>query len=594
MPKSKTPPPFLALALTTATALTATLALTTACTTSTPKNSNQTPKTTNAKNTPKQTVTLGTPTDSQGPDPAIPNAKPGGTVTILQHSDFSHLDPARVWSSTNQTADLLLTRQLTSYQQVAGTTKLVGDLATDTGTTTDGKTWTYTLKPNLKYEDGTPITAQDVKYGIERTFQKELSGGPQYLQMWLTGQPDPTKTYPGPWNGQDLPAIETPTPKTIIFHLATTHADFPFALAMQSYTPLPAAKDAKSTDPLDQHPFSSGPYKIDTHTIDKSMTLSRNPNWDPATDPVRHAYPDHFTFEFGALPADINQRLMAANGPDKTAMTFNVKVTADLAAQVQNNPDLKSRLVNQVTPFSEFFNINTKRIPDPKVRQALLEAFPRQQVRQVFGGPIYGDFTHTILSPVTNGYQDYDLYNVPDTGDPDKAKALLSQTPTPHPTIVFAFSDDPTWQQAAVAVSQALTKAGFTVVTKPISAKNYYDETQKTDNQFDIYWGGWGPDWPGASSVIPPVFDGRQIADGGSDNSLFDDSAVNAEIDRIQGLTDLSAQDAAWAALDKQIMQSAPIIPWVDPRQVSLYGPGLGGVHTGFIGTCYPLDVYVK
>jgi peptide/nickel transport system substrate-binding protein len=247
-----------------------------------------------------------------------------------------------------------------------------------------------------------------------------------------------------------------------------------------------------------------------------------------------------------------------------------------------------------VTPFSEFFNINTRRVTDVKVRQALLEAFPRQQVRQLFGGPIYGDYTTTILSPVTNGYQDYDLYNVPATGDPDKAKALLAQSSNPHPTIVFAYSEDPAWQQAAVAVSQALGKAGFTVVTKPISSKNYYDETQKVDNQFDVYWGGWGPDWPSASSVIPPLFDGRQITDGGGDNSLFDDAGVNAEIDRIQGMADLGRQNAAWGALDKKIMQSVPVIPWVDVRQVSLYGPGLGGVHTGFIGTCYPLDVYVK
>ncbi|GAA2002229.1 ABC transporter substrate-binding protein [Catenulispora subtropica] len=572
-------------------AVAGTLAVSTACSGSSSGKKTD-PSKPAAKAVAKQAVALGTAADSQGPDPAVPGAKAGGTVTVLQHSDFSHLDPARVWSSTNQTADLLLTRQLTSYQQVGNTTKLVGDLATDTGTTTDGKTFTYTLKDGLKYEDGSPITAQDVKYGIERTFQKELSGGPQYLQMWLTGKADPSTVYSGPWGGQDLPAIETPDAKTIVFHLASVHADFPFALAMQSYSPVPKDKDTKAA--FDKHPFSSGPYKVDSHDVDKGMVLSRNPNWDPNSDPVRHAYPDQWKFEFGAQGVDINQRLMAANGADKTAMTFNVKVGADLAGQVDSNPDLKARLVNQVTPFSEFFNINTKRVTDVKVRQALVDAFPRQQVRQLFGGPVYGDFTHTIMSPVTNGYQNYDLYGVPDNGDPDKAKALLAQTSNPHPTIVFAYSDDATWQQAAVAVSQALGKAGFTVVTKPLSAKNYYDETQKVDNQFDVYWGGWGPDWPSASSVIPPVFDGRQITDGGGNNSLFDDPAVNAEIDRIQAMTDLSQQDTAWAALDKQIMRSAPIIPWVDGRQVSLYGPGLGGVHTGFIGTCYPLDVYVK
>ncbi|ACU75977.1 extracellular solute-binding protein family 5 [Catenulispora acidiphila DSM 44928] len=569
----------------------ATLTITAGCSSSSAKKSGSGQQEA-AQNVAKQAVAVGTAADSRGPDPAVSGAKSGGTVTVLEHSDFSHLDPARVWSSTNQTADLLLTRQLTSYQQVGNTTKLVGDLATDTGSSTDGKTWTYHLKAGLKYEDGSTITAQDVKYGIERTFQKELSGGPQYLQMWLTGKTDYSSTYSGPWGGQDLPQIQTPDATTIVFHLASVHADFPFALAMQAYSPLPKDKDAKSA--LDQHPFSSGPYKVDSHDIDKGMVLSRNTHWDANTDPVRHAYPDQWKFEFGAQDVDINQRLAAANGADKDAMTFKVTIGSDLASQVNSSPDLKARLVNQVTPFSEFYNINTRRVTDVKVREALLEAFPRAQTRQLLGGPIYGDFTTTILSPVTNGYQDYDLYGAPDTGDPAKAKALLATTSTPHPTIVYAYQDDTAWQQGAVAIQQALTKAGFTVVTKAISDKNYYDETQKTDNQFDVYWGGWGPDWPSASSVIPPLFDGRQITDGGSDNSLLNDPTVNAEIDRIQSMTDLSQQNTAWAALDKKIMQEVPIIPWVDPRQVSLYGPGLGGVHTGFIGTCYPLDVYVK
>jgi peptide/nickel transport system substrate-binding protein len=59
-------------------------------------------------------------------------------------------------------------------------------------------------------------------------------------------------------------------------------------------------------------------------------------------------------------------------------------------------------------------------------------------------------------------------------------------------------------------------------------------------------------------------------------------------------MTNLTDQDKAWAALDRTIMGQAAVIPWIDSDQVSLYGPGLGGVRLGFLGTCYPLDVYVK
>jgi peptide/nickel transport system substrate-binding protein len=540
----------------------------------------------------KQSVAIGTAADSQGPDPAVPGAKPGGIVTELERTDFSHLDPARVYSSTNQTADLLLTRQLTSYQYVNGTTKLVGDLATDTGTSSDGnKTWTFHLKDGIFWQDGSPITAQDVKYGIERTFQSELTGGPTYLQTWITGKSDFNKAYPGPWGGKELSAIETPDAKTVVIHLAQAHADMPFAMAMQSYSPVSKAHDTKKD--YDHNPFSAGPYQISAHDIGKSMTLVRNTHWDPGTDPTRHAYPDQWSFSFGGQSLDIDQRLIAANGSDRNSMTFHVSVTADVVGQI-NTPELKARTVNEITPFSEYFDINNRRVTDPKIRQALLLAFPRQQVRLDLGGPLYGDITNTFMSGVTNGFQAYDPFHATAAGDPVAAQKLLATSSNPHPTIVFAYSNTAVWQQAAVSVVNGLTKAGFNVVKHEVSDQDYYDETGAVDNKFDVYWAGWGPDWPSASTMIPPVFDGRIINPGGGNGMLYNNPAVNTEIDRITAETDLAQQDKDWSALEQKIMADAPIIPFVDRRQVSIYGPGLGGVHLGFIGTVYPLDVFVK
>ena len=53
--------------------------------------------------------------------------------------------------------------------------KLVGDLATDTGTMTDsGKTWKFTLKGDAKWQDGQPLKCDDVRYGISRTFATDV------------------------------------------------------------------------------------------------------------------------------------------------------------------------------------------------------------------------------------------------------------------------------------------------------------------------------------------------------------------------------------------------------------------------------------
>ncbi len=74
------------------------------------------------------------------------------------------------------------------------------DLATDTGKPSKNATvWTYTLKDDLKYEDGSKITTADIKYGIERSFAAELSGGAPYLCDWLIGG----DTYQGPYKEQE-------------------------------------------------------------------------------------------------------------------------------------------------------------------------------------------------------------------------------------------------------------------------------------------------------------------------------------------------------------------------------------------------------
>src|SRR4051794_16256875 len=102
----------------------------------------------------------------------------GGTLTVLTPASTVSLDPA---SSQNLATTTLsfLDRRLTTWEVKKGQdAKVVPDLATDTGTASDGgRTWTYTLKSGLKFSDGSPITSQAIKYGIERSFSDQLQGG---------------------------------------------------------------------------------------------------------------------------------------------------------------------------------------------------------------------------------------------------------------------------------------------------------------------------------------------------------------------------------------------------------------------------------
>src|SRR5688572_9971264 len=155
---------------------------------------------------------------SAGPAPAsaLESAATGRTLTVLTARTEINYDPAVLTQAAVSLHGLVL-RRLTTWDVRPGEpTRVVPDLATDTGRSSDGgRTWTYTLKAGLKYEDGTPITSADIKYGVERCFAPEHTGGLGYHKALLTGGAD----YRGPYAGSRLASIETPDPRRIVFRL---------------------------------------------------------------------------------------------------------------------------------------------------------------------------------------------------------------------------------------------------------------------------------------------------------------------------------------------------------------------------------------
>ncbi|MFJ9518161.1 ABC transporter substrate-binding protein [Kitasatospora sp. NPDC101801] len=541
-------------------------------------------------------ITVGTAADSVGPAVAEPGAKKGGTVTMIDRDDFSHLDPAQVYLNYNSEASLLFTRQLTGYKlQADGTSKLVGDLATDTGSTTDGgKTWKFTLKDGVKWQDGTPITSADVKYSVERTFAPFIKSGPTYLQTWLTSDKY-REAYPGPYEGKELDAIQTPDAKTVVFNFKDVHPDANFTVAMTGYGVVPKAQDTKEA--YDKKPFSSGPYQIAEHVTDKSLDLVRNPNWDPATDPIRNAYPDKWHMEFGVQSQQSTERFIADNGADKTTFSFHNQVHPTFIDKVKGDETLKSRTLEGLTPYVDYYYINNSRIKDQKVREALLRAFPHQQTRQLQGGTSYGDYATNYMSPTVLGYEANDQYGIlkKPEGDPEAAKKLLEEAGATGQTIVYAYNNTPLQQKVTEAIRIALEKAGFKFVPKPLDAKTYYDAIGVVNNEFDLYWGGWGADWPTGYTSLQPVWDGRAIADSAANYAHVNDEAINKLMDDAVKIADPVAQGKAWAAIDKELQKKAYSIPDVYQRSLSLYGSGLGGVKfDSLFGLQYPLNIYVK
>jgi peptide/nickel transport system substrate-binding protein len=512
-------------------------------------------------------------------------AATGGTVQVLANAAFSHLDPVRGFDGGVNNFYRLIYRTLTTQGAAPGAdgTKIRPDLATDTGKPTDGgKTWTFTLKDGLYFETGAPITSADVKFGVSRAWDPEIGIGSPYAKQIIAAP----ASYQGPYKSGDLPTIATPDAKTIVFHLKKAYADFGSVVAQNTFVPFPKGTGAGTA--FDSKPIASGPYKVSEYKPGAALKLVRNDKWDAKTDNVRAAKPDGYQWTFGLDPATIDERMIAGQGTDADAIAGTIQAAS--VARVQT-PQLKQRTLSGLGGCTTYMGLNTTKKPldDVRVRQAINYAVNKQTVRDAVGGSTLADLATSIQPPTVAGRTEYDPYPSPDgKGDVEAARKLLTAAGKADG---FTFTLDtraqPKMQAMAVAIQQALQPLKITVRINIIDTSTYYEVIGTPSQQHDAAITGWCPDWPSGATFLPPLFDGRNITTKGNSNlSQLNDPGVNAKIDEIAAMTDVTAANTAYGELDKQIMKLAPIVPLLYEKVLTVVGSNIAGayLHDGFSG----------
>jgi peptide/nickel transport system substrate-binding protein len=498
-------------------------------------------------------------------------AEQGGTIHLLSTSKEIHLDPAKSQNLGISTVHLIV-RGLTSWKTSPDkATEVVPDLATDIGQASDGgKTWTYKLKSGLKYADGSPIVAADIKYGVERSFAPELSGGLGYHKSLLVGG----DKYIGPYKGQELASIETPDANTIVFKLNKPFGDWPWIVSMPAFGPVPKKAD---TDPAhyDDKPVASGPYQVKTNNPGSKLVLERNPGWDKSTDEARTGLPDSIVFDMGLQPDVVNQRLIADSGDDKNAAASGTVIPPALIPSVTGNPAVKARVAQSPSGALQYLAMNNKRpgLSNPEVRKAIQYAVDKQAVQVAEGGPEFGgEIATTLITPGIDGYAKYDLYASSPQGDPEKAKSMLAAANVSNLNLVLAAANTPVGLGVAQAIQQGLKRAGITVTIKPYESDPLFDLTTGPKGDYDLTISSWLPDFPSALGNIQPLFATSEIGNGGYNQSRYSNPTVDAAIQAATAEPDRTKAAAAWGALDKQIMADAPLVPLIYARNSFLHG----------------------
>ena len=494
----------------------------------------------------------------------------GGSLTIFTTGDEMSFDPATSQNLAITTLGLTA-RRLTAWKTSADApTELIPDLATDVGTPSDdGATWTFTLQEGLQFEDGTPITAATVKYGLERSFASELTGGLTYHKVLLEGGQD----YSGPFSGEHLDSIETPDDLTLVFHLNRPYGDFGWIASTPAFAPVP--EDSGEPETYATAPVASGPYRLDSYAPGSRALLVRNENWDAATDEARTGGPDEIEFALAQDASVVAQSIIADRADSQTAFLASFVPTAQLV-QAQNDPNVGDRLVTSGPGALEYLALNTESeaLQDVAVRRAIQYAVDKQAYLTSKGGEISGDYATTLITPGIVGREEYSLYSDEPAGDPEEATRLLEEAGAADLTLRLVITDDQTG--AAEAIQQGLARAGITVTIQPLDDNAYSSEVTAGDGSaYDLVLSSWQPDVPSPNANLTPLFDSSQIGSGNYNLARYDNPEVDAAILEASSTVDPDEAHAKWAAVDQQILEESPVVPLIYSKNSFLHGSGV-------------------
>ncbi len=512
----------------------------------------------------------------------IDGAEKGGTVTVLTTTGLTTtLDPSEVYyTDTGAIMQDLVIRSLTQYVYDPDTKTmiLVPDLATDLGTpNSDFTEWKFTIRDGVKYENGDPVTAADVAFGIKRSMDRTaFPTGAPYSNLYFKGG----DTYKGPYTDPKgtFDAV-TVDGNTITIAMAKPFPDMPYWGAFPAMSAIPE----KGSDPASyrRHPLATGPYMFKSYTPAKSLVLVKNPNWDPATDPGRTQYPDEYDFKAQVPNQQIDQLMLADTGDAQTTLTYEDVQASNYRTFKEKYPE---RLVLGGSPCTYYYAPDNRKITDKTVRQALAWAYPYKAIMLATGliEGVNAIPATNLMPPGLPGRTEYQNLegHEPFQTDTAKAKQLLTDAGKLGYEIKFLWrTDNELNTKSKDALVKSLTEAGFKATPVATTEANYAADRDDINKDINVRSAGWCSDWPSGASWFPVVLQSTNLkAEGlGQNYAAYSNPTVDQKIKDIQAMK-LEDQPGAWNDLDKYIAETDfPLFPTYYTGIAQMHGSRING-----------------
>lgn len=516
----------------------------------------------------------------------------GGTLKALSLGPVLSWDPQRIAARDDAAfAGRTFLRTLTAYQpstDVRNQSRLVGDLATDTGSPNKDLTqWSFTLREGVAWEDGSPVTCEDVKYGISRTFATTvITGGSTdaLAVLAVPKKPDGVPTYAGPFvataRNPGAAAFDKAVAcrgTTITFTLSAPVGDFNEMLTQPAFAPVKKSQDKAGDGTFAV--FSNGPYKLSAPwRASTGGSWVRNPHWKASTDEVRRAFPDRIEYQEGIETQTVAQQIMADGQSARAAVALGSAPPA-IQQHILTVDALQERSVQAGTGLVDYLTPNLKSPVFAKVeaRQALAVATNRDAYVTALGGGSTAKPTSSLIPSALPAAHTSEPVKSGRRGDAGQAKVLLGKAGLTIPVpLRVAYRSSPVADKAMASLVASWTEAGFAPTLTPLKDDYFTTISQPAAaKSYDVFWSNWAPAWASASTILPALFDSSiniTAAGPGRDYGYFVDPTVNAEIARINGIADRADREKAWTALDVRLQTLGAYIGLAERRALYIAG----------------------
>jgi peptide/nickel transport system substrate-binding protein len=423
----------------------------------------------------------------------------------------------------------------------------------------DGKTYTFTLRKNLKYSDGTALKASDFRYSIERDFKIDSPGVGFYSDIeGVSGPQGFATTKKGHISG----ITTDDAARTITIKLTQPRADFLYILALEFSNIVPS-----STPNSDQSTHSipaTGPYILQSYVPSRSFVLARNPNYNNQIPTMPSGNPDKVVGKIITDPVAAYQQVVS----NKSDYDFQV-VPNDRLQEAQTKYKDQLRIYTNANTYYYALNNAIPPFNNIQARKAVQMAVdPNAIISGIYGG--LGRPTENFLPPGYLQYKKIDAWHF----DLAAAKKLVQQSGTSGQTVdVYGTNEDPS-KSTIEYLSNQLSKIGYKPKLHLLSHQVYFQTIGNQATKAQAMFTDWFQDYPHPLDWFDTLLNGNRITKLHNNNvGNVKVPSVDKEIEALKKETqNTPAVNARWAKVDRDLMATyATTVPYMNRSQTDFF-----------------------